>query len=64
MSVSKPVYSNLRQLGISHATPTHRGTTAGYQQSGVTQAIPVKVTGTRNAFPTWLIVKYATTLGL
>ena len=55
MRVSKPVYSNLKQLGISHATPTHRGTTAGYQQSGVTQAIPVKVTGTRNTFPTWLI---------
>ena len=45
------MYRNLKQSGISHATPTHRGTTAGYQQSRVTHAIPVKITGTRNAFP-------------
>ena len=36
-----------KTIGISHATPTHRGrpTAAGYQQSGVTQA----------TFPTWCI---------
>ena len=51
MRASKPVYSNLKQLGISHTTPTHRGTTAGYHQSRVIHAIPVKVTGTRNVFP-------------
>ena len=51
MRISKPVYRNIKQLGIRHATPTHRGTTAGFQQSRVIHAIPVKITGARNAFP-------------
>ena len=53
MRVTKAVYYDLKQLGISHATPTLTGTTGGLCQRA-TKSIPVVVTMARISRPTEL----------
>ena len=48
MRVSREVYCNLKQLDISYATPTHRGTTGGQCRLRTPEPIPSIVTTTRN----------------
>ena len=48
MRVSMEVYCNLKQLDISYATPTHRGTTGGQCRLRAPEPIPPIVTTTRN----------------
>ena len=53
MRITRAVYYDLKQLGINHATPTHRGTTGGLFQRA-TKPIPVVVATARISRPTWL----------